>query len=164
MSRLLEATKILLFTIFASVIYGWLHDLVTAHVSPAYFLPPHHMIIIETESPLLLALIWGFVATWWMGAFFGFFLATAATLGKNPLSFVQLKKPITFGLIGVLLLAYLILGVNILIHSPITPDSKLSAVLTTHNFSYAASAFLGGGLITWTIYQRKKSGAQMPRQ
>ena len=152
MNRLAEGTKILFFTIFASIIYGWLHDLVTAHISPEYFLPPYHVVIIPTQSPIHLALIWGVVATWWMGAFFGFLLALAATIGKNPLAFAQLKKPITLGLLAVLIAAYLYLAINL----SRNPD-EIDAVLATHKFSYAACSILAGALIAWTIYRRRNS-------
>lgn len=97
-----------------------------------------------------------------MGALFGFLLALAATIGKNPLPFSKLKKPITIGLLNVLLTAYLVLATNL-----VSKKSNIDAVATTHNFSYLACATLGGSLFVSTIHQRRKStknsGAKMLR-
>ncbi|MFM9874366.1 MAG: hypothetical protein ACKVQS_12985 [Fimbriimonadaceae bacterium] len=87
-----------------------------------------------------------------MGAFFGILLSLAATIGKNPLPFSKLKKPITIGLLIVLLTAYLVLATNLFFKK-----SNIDAVAKTHNFSYLACATLGGSLFALTIHQRRKS-------
>ena len=62
----MEAAKIWLVAIVATVTYGIAHDLVTTRVSLEYFtIAPTG--IFETQSPILLAFGWGVVATWWAG-------------------------------------------------------------------------------------------------
>lgn len=64
--------------------YGVLHDLVTAHVCVEYFTVGHPQLFeFETDSPTLLALGWGVVATWWVGAGLGVPLALVARVGSR---------------------------------------------------------------------------------
>ena len=51
----------------AAVVYGLVHDQVTVRLSLEYFtvLHPH---VVDTDSPTVLALVWGVIASWWMGA------------------------------------------------------------------------------------------------
>lgn len=41
-------------------------DLVTAHVAVEYF-TVHHPHVVDSESPIVMALIWGIGASWWFG-------------------------------------------------------------------------------------------------
>ena len=52
--------------ISAAVLYGVAHDQVTARVCVEYFTIGHPRII-ATESPTVLGLAWGVIATWWVG-------------------------------------------------------------------------------------------------
>ncbi len=63
--------------------YGILHDLVTAHVCVEYFTIAHPTVI-PSENPVALALIWGVIATWWVGFSLGFGLALASRSGSRP--------------------------------------------------------------------------------
>ena len=78
----LEALKIISFATLAAIIYGILHDQVTAHVSVEYFTIAHPPVF-PTQSPFLLAIGWGIIATWWVGLPLGILLAVAARLGRN---------------------------------------------------------------------------------
>ena len=80
----LESPKIIAFSILAACVYGIAHDLITAHVCVEYFLPPVHPVIVSTTNPILLALIWGIIATWWVGLFLGFPLAVVCRFGSKP--------------------------------------------------------------------------------
>jgi hypothetical protein len=62
----MSSLRIILLCILAAVVYGILHDQVTARVCVEYFTVGHPPIF-HTESPTLLAIVWGFVATWWVG-------------------------------------------------------------------------------------------------
>ena len=62
------------------MLYGVAHDLVTAHLSVEYFTVAHPPI--GTDDPFLLALVWGVLATWWVGVLLGVPLAAAARLGR----------------------------------------------------------------------------------
>ena len=58
----MEAFKIVAFCIAAAVVYGILHDQVTAHVCVEYFTIAHPPVF-PTESPFWLAVGWGIIAT-----------------------------------------------------------------------------------------------------
>src|SRR4051794_17299349 len=90
----LEAIKIILFGTLAAIVYGVLHDQITAHLCVEYFTIAHPPLF-PTRSPFLLALGWGIVATWWVGLPLGIGLAIAARAGAAPrLGLIELRKPI----------------------------------------------------------------------
>ena len=64
---MMEFAKIVLLSVLAAVGYGIAHDSVTAHVCVEYFSVAHPPIFGGTHSPILLALGWGVIATWWVG-------------------------------------------------------------------------------------------------
>jgi hypothetical protein len=66
----------------AAVFYGVLHDNVTARLCVEYFTVGHPRVI-ASESPTVLALVWGVLATWWFGTFLGLLLAIAARAGRR---------------------------------------------------------------------------------
>src|SRR6516164_1800000 len=106
----MEFLKVWLLCIFAAVLYGILHDQVTARVCVEYFTIGHPPVF-NTTSPTLLALGWGVIATWWMGAFLGLILALAARLGSPPrLNADDLIKPV-LGLLLVMAVSALGAGV-----------------------------------------------------
>ena len=69
--------RIVLLAVAAAIAYGILHDQVTARVAIEYFTVAHPRIV-ESEDPTVLGLVWGVVATWWVGAILGTLLAVAA--------------------------------------------------------------------------------------
>lgn len=75
--------QIILICILSAIIYGILHDQVTARICVEYFTIGHEPIF-GTEDPTLLAIGWGFLATWWMGAILGLPMALACRAGKRP--------------------------------------------------------------------------------
>jgi hypothetical protein len=90
----MEALKIVLFSTIAAIGYGILHDRVTAHVCVEYFTIAHPPVF-PTESPFLLAIGWGVIATWWVGLPLGVLLAAAARIGSQPkLRLADLRRPI----------------------------------------------------------------------
>ena len=91
---MLEFAKIVVFATLAAMIYGILHDQVTAHVCVEYFTVAHPPVF-PTESPFWLAVGWGIIATWWVGLPLGLGLALAARVGqKAPLSLRELRPRI----------------------------------------------------------------------
>ncbi len=96
----MEFLKIWLLCIVAAVIYGILHDQITARVCVEYFSVAHPMILPLT-SPTLLGLEWGILATWWVGCGLGILLAASARLGSLPsLSARELSHPIRLLLVS----------------------------------------------------------------
>ena len=106
----MEALKILLTSILLAIFYGILHDLITAHISVEYFTVGHPKII-ESESPLQLALLWGVIATWWVGAILGSALALSARIGRNPRIGIKALIPPLLKLLGIIGLSALIAGI-----------------------------------------------------
>jgi len=81
-------------SISAACLYGICHDLVTAHLCPAYFTVGHPPVF-PTADPVLLALGWGVIASWWVGLLLGVPLACCARLGPGPQrSAGELLRPI----------------------------------------------------------------------
>jgi MYXO-CTERM domain-containing protein len=71
-----------------------IHDQFTARICVEYF-TVFHPPVFATTSPTLLALGWGVIATWWMGAGLGLLLAVACRAGRSPkLTFGDVAKPI----------------------------------------------------------------------
>src|SRR2546428_5874010 len=98
---MMESLKSILLRILAAVVYGILHDQVTARVCVEYFTIGHAPIF-GTDDPTLLGLGWGVLATWWMGLLLGVPLAVAARAGSRPKRSVgSLLRPIAW-LLGVM--------------------------------------------------------------
>lgn len=75
--------KIVISTLGAAILYGVIHDLITAHLCVEYFTIGHPRII-NSESPVLLALTWGVIATWWLALPMGLLIAGVNHFGKKP--------------------------------------------------------------------------------
>src|SRR5258706_5372803 len=68
----------------AAVVFGLVHDQVPVRVCLEYFTIAHETIV-RSESPTLLGLVWGVVATWWAGAVSGLVVSLAAREGSWPM-------------------------------------------------------------------------------
>ena len=171
-----EYVKIIGFCILAACVYGVAHDLVTAHVCVGYFLPPIHPIIVPTDSPLLLALIWGVIATWWVGLFLGILLAVSCRVGNKPkLSISQVVRPVLyllislfiasmfFGLIGYAMGQLEVWFIPPVFHTIIKPERL--AVFQFNAFAHFAAYLLGliGGVIV-TVYSIRCRFAASPKR
>lgn len=85
---------IVVLAVVAAIAYGIAHDQVTARICIEYFTMGHPHVI-DSEDPTVLALVWGVIATWWMGLILGVPLALAARLGSWPKRHVRtLAQPI----------------------------------------------------------------------
>ena len=78
----MRSLNIIALCIFSAVIYGILHDQITARVSVEYFTIGHPPVF-PTRSPTLLGLGWGIIATWWVGLLLGVPLSIAARAGPR---------------------------------------------------------------------------------
>ncbi len=83
MNRFLNALQIVLLCIAAAVSYGILHDQFTVRVCVEYF-TVGHLPIFGDQPPTILAILWGTVATWWVGLILGLCLAFAACAKEYP--------------------------------------------------------------------------------
>ncbi|RYG23906.1 hypothetical protein EON82_12510 [bacterium] len=82
MRKLALSGKSLGLGVIGAVAYGIVLDQITIRISPPYLMDWHPEII-PSRDPTLVALAWGFVATWWFGLILGSVLALAATAGKR---------------------------------------------------------------------------------
>jgi hypothetical protein len=90
----MQSLAIVALCIASAVVYGILHDQVTARVCVEYFTIGHPPVF-DTDSPTLLGLGWGIIATWWAGLLLGIPLAIAARAGRRPKRSVRsLVRPI----------------------------------------------------------------------
>jgi hypothetical protein len=167
----MEAIRIVVLAALAAIGYGVLHDQITARICVEYFTIGHPRIF-ATQSPTLLALGWGVVATWWVGLPLGVLLAIAARLGQRPkVTARALRRPV-----GVLLLAMaasaagagVIGGVlaargAVWLAPPwaeLVPESKHVAFLIdlwAHSASYFTGTLGGVALAIWTWLVRGRA-------
>jgi hypothetical protein len=172
----LETIRIVLFATLAAIVYGVIHDLITAHLCVEYFTIAHPPVF-ATDSPVLLALGWGILATWWVGLILGLALAAAARLGPPPrLGLGTLRRPIVLVMAFSALAA---LGAGILgalfaanTTAP-TPDAwapsippgryvAFTAVAWAHGASYAAGGLGGLVVILHTLRRRRSARRYKP--
>src|SRR5262249_19648343 len=79
----MQVLAIVILCIASAVVYGILHDQVTARVCVEYFTIGHPPVF-GAADPTLLALGWGVIATWWVGLLLGIPLALVAQAGDRP--------------------------------------------------------------------------------
>lgn len=155
----LPSCLIVLACIASAVVYGVLHDQITARVCVEYF-TVFHPRIIESTAPTDLAIAWGVAATWWVGALLGVPLAVAARSGSRPRrSIGSLVRPVgtLLAVMAVCALASGILGYQlgkagawlppewVAEQLPAAKHPRFLADLAAHNASYAVGFF--GGLV-----------------
>ena len=82
---MLQPLAIVILSVLAAVLYGVVHDQVTARICIEYFTIGHPPIFTHPiSSPTVVGLAWGVIATWWMGVLLGNPLAAAAQVGGRP--------------------------------------------------------------------------------
>jgi hypothetical protein len=152
---IVEFAKIVLGCVFAVIIYGIIHDQITARICLEYF-TVFHPPVFATQSPTLLAFGWGVIATWWAGAIVGSFLAISARFGLKAQLSARELTPLVLCLLGVMAFCAVLFGVigyfkgtmpvelNDLL--PVAKHKRFLADWWAHNASYG-SGFLGGLII-----------------
>ncbi len=168
-ASIIECLKIIALAVLAAVVYGILHDQITARVCVEYFTIAHPPVF-NTESPTLLALGWGTIATWWVGLVLGIPAAMLAQFGRAPkIRAVQLVRPIGLLLATMGCLALLAGVVALLLAksgsvslfepmaSRIPPAKHVAflAVAAAHLASYGIG-FLGGVILCLWIWWHRK--------
>lgn len=169
----MESLKIIALCVVAACLYGILQDQVTARVCVEYF-SVWHPPIFATQSPTLLGLGWGVVATWWVGAMLGVGLALCARAGRVPkLAAADLLRPVgrlmlvvgavalLAGLVGYALARSGALFVDgpVAEEVPAARHARFLADLWAHNAAYLAG-FIGGiVLCVRTVRRRRRAGA-----
>lgn len=162
---------IILLCIVGAVLYGIIHDQITARICVEYFTIGHPPVF-NTDNPTLLGLGWGVIATWWVGLILGILLALAARVGSWPkLEARRLIFPLMMVLLMMGVLAFIagLLGHvaathhRIVLFEPLAssvPADRHVAFLTdlcAHLASYAAG-FVGGiALCVWVLISRARA-------
>ena len=158
-----------LWCVAAAVGYGVVHDLVTAQVCVEYF-TIGHPILIDTENPVVLALLWGVVATWWAGLIIAVPLTLAARLGRDRPAWGvgRLVKPVLVLLACMFCLAMIALVVGYVLARrdivfvtgrlaeflPRASHDRFLADAFAHNASYAGG-FVGGIILSIWVWVRR---------
>jgi hypothetical protein len=160
-----ESLKIIGFCILASVGYGILHDQVTARICVEYF-TDFHPLIIDTRDPFVLALLWGIIATWWVGLILGFLLAASARIGTWPRVDLKFVQRGVFRLLAVMAIAAFVAGLLgsrqshwiSFVTDPIegTTASEFNTCLFAHNARYLFGGLGGLALCVLTLVKRHK--------
>lgn len=166
----MESLKIICLSVVSCIVYGIVHDQVTARVCVEYFTIGHPPVF-ETDDPTLLAFGWGTIATWWVGLMVGVPLAVFARAGRYPKLLVgDLVKPtlIVMAVSGLLAITCGCCGYwaatsgTVQLSDPfdeLVPQAAHAGFIAdfwAHNASYT-SGFVGGLLtMSYLWYQRIK--------
>jgi hypothetical protein len=79
----IEFTKTVAICVIGIIIYGIVHDEITAHLCVEYFTVAHPHLF-PTQDPFLLGIAWGIAGTWWVGLLLGSILAFVSQVGTAP--------------------------------------------------------------------------------
>lgn len=167
MRAALEFLKIVLLCIAAAMVYGIVHDQFTARICLEYFTVFHPQIF-PTQSPTLLAVGWGLLATWWVGAFLGLLLGLAARAGDPPKLTARDVFPYVTRLLLIMgacafvagVVGYLLARRGLITPPPLVAGTLHLAVSNfmadwwAHSASYA-SGFFGGFAVCVLIYRKR---------
>ncbi len=164
----MKSLSIIALTILACVIYGIIHDQITARLCIEYF-TVFHPPVFGTNDPTLLGLGWGFIATWWVGLLLGIPLAIAARAGsRSKRTAKDLIRPISMLM---LVSACFAIAAGLAGYHSATMGwvwvaepwaSQISGTkhvwflvdLWAHNASYAAG-FIGGLILPVAVWRRR---------
>jgi hypothetical protein len=165
----MAAIRIVLLCMLAAIAFGIAHDQVTVRVCLEYFTIGHPKVL-ETNSPTLLALVWGVLATWWVGLGLGLPLAAVSRWGARPKRGAQsLVEPIAV-LLGIMCATSLLAGLlgyllasngSVFLVEPLAsrvPEAmhvRYLADLWAHSASYLA-ALIGGMVLIWRVWRARK--------
>ena len=149
--RFVESLKIIAAMTGIAVACGLLHDLFSSAVCTEYF-TDHHPKIIESRNWLAMALLWGVIATWWVGFFGGVWLAVCSQVGKSqPLPFEAVMKRavkatvIVLGLAPITWIAIYMFGSQFVGMEASSNDvTELDVRLMASGIMHAQSYFLAG--------------------
>ena len=164
----MKSIGIVLLCVAAAVVYGILHDQITARVCVEYFTVGHPPVF-NTTDPTLLAIGWGVIATWWVGLSLGVALAVVARAGSRPKRSVgSLIRPVAVIMLVMAILAltagvlgyFLALKGVVFLIGPVAyalpPDrhAPFIADLWAHSASYLVG-FVGGIVVLVRIWRSR---------
>lgn len=144
----MQPARFVLAVVAATAVFGIALDLVTAHLAVEYF-TVHHPHVLESTSPIAMALYWGVAASWWFGLGAALILVWASR--KRPVSLDDLFRWVVRALVTLWLVMMGILA-GLYALADLAPvhqrgptfehDRRLMAVALTHQTEYVL-----GGLV-----------------
>ena len=158
-------TTIILLTTVAAIVYGIVHDQITARLCVEYFTIAHAPLF-PTTSPTILGICWGIAATFGVGALFGVVLARVSQsdglplvpilrLGKSVLGLLAMTAICASlaGVVGYELSRRSIVGIPATLAELIPPRQyhRFMAVWFIHGASYLVGV-TGGSLVILRIW------------
>jgi len=167
--------KIVALSVLSAVVYGIIHDQITARICVEYFTVGHARLI-DSDSPTVLGLFWGFVATWWVGLPLGTGLAIAARAGRRPKLGARDLVPSLIRLMGVMYAVAALAGLIGLftaqagifhlvprLAARVPPERHIAFLICgwAHSASYLAA--LVGGITLWILTWRKRARFDRPK-
>ena len=173
----MNGIRIIGLSIAFCIVYGVLLDQITVRICVEYF-TIGHPIIIRTNDPTQLGIVWGVVATWWVGLLFGIPLSFAARYGPAPKrNASQLVRPMLILMMVCGVFASLLGGMGFVAASNgwvfLVGDLKGRIPLDRHTYfiadlwAHCASYFFGfaGGifLIVMTWRSRRSFKVSVPQ-
>jgi hypothetical protein len=161
------------------VTYGILQNQVSARLCPEYF-TQFHKPIPDVTDPTLLAVCWGFLASWWGGTLFGYVAGLVATLGpRPPLTTRDFVRPLLVYLVA-LTTVVAISGVSVWINSTnlgvsidpsftwqfpaVSRHKNLLIVATYHMVAYATATVGGVIVCVWLGRERVRRAGQVTQK
>jgi len=167
-----ESLKIVAGCVLAAMLYGIIHDQFTARICVEYF-TVFHPPLFATQSPTLLGLGWGVVATWWAGAIVGLLLVIAARFGSRPQLPARALMPLGYRLMAGMALCALVFGMIGYFWAPIPRElyevlpvemhRRFLADWWAHGASYG-SGFLGAVALCVTVWVKRSSPPEIDLQ
>ena len=165
---MIETLRIVLLCVFSAIVYGIIHDQVTARVCLEYF-TVFHPPVFSTHSPTLLAFGWGIIATWWVGLLLGLLLVVAARFGPLPkLSAKDLLRPVEILLTAMACCAasaglggFMLAGRGVLVEplwmaAVLAPSSYPGFVANSYAHLVSYGSGMGGGMVLCFLQDRRR--------
>jgi hypothetical protein len=169
----METVRIIAGCTVAAMLYGIAHDQITARVCPEYF-TVFHPPIFRTQSPTLLGIGWGILASWPVGVGFGILFAIGARSGRRPKLALSQLTSLVLRLLAIMALSAVTLGTlgyffghmpvresflarmtpSIRAAIPVDSERRFVADWWAHIASYA-SGLLGGLICCIAIYLKR---------
>lgn len=171
----MNSFKIILSTTFLAISYGILHDMINAHLCVEYFTIGHPKVI-ESTSPVTLALVWGVIATWWVGLPLGMLLAMVSQFGKRPVIPVKVVLRYAIYLLIIMFIVAAIFGSvagfaaangNLRLsdtYETLIPEKSWNYFLAAawaHGASYL-SGIVGTIVVSRLLYKRRNTLPELP--
>jgi hypothetical protein len=162
----------------ATILYGIVHDQITARICIEYF-TVGHVWPFATKDPTLIGLFFGVTATWWVGLFLGLMLALTARVGSlpkrdtrslvYPFAMLVLSVSVLAPLMGVIGFCLAQAGQVTLLEPlaqgvPAERHSIFLADLWAHSASYGFGAIGGLGVCGMVYIQRCCAGLALQRE